>query len=210
MAGAAIGIGMLGAVALGGLIAKRKASPRSADDAPGYTARRSFGAYDVVGRTVTIREDRHKLFAFWRDFSNLPDVMENVVSITPRSSDGRAVWKIRAPAGRIVEIETEIAREIEGEVIAWCSVEGSDIETKGRVEFADAPGDRGTRVTLITAYDPPGGAVGKGLAKLWLREPAVQARHDLKRFKALMETGEITTSARTMDETRAAKMENTR
>ena len=93
-------------------------------------------------------------------------------------------------------------------LIAWRSVEDSEIETSGEVRFEDAPGKRGTRVSLMMAYDPPAGALGRAVAKLFLREPQVQARHDLKRFKMLMETGEIATSARTRDETRAAKQEN--
>jgi uncharacterized membrane protein len=64
------------------------------------------------------------------------------------------------------------------------------------VTFQKAPGERGTRVSLVMEYDPPAGAVGRAVAKLFLREPAVQARHDLKRLKMLMETGEIATSAR--------------
>jgi uncharacterized membrane protein len=44
-------------------------------------------------------------------------------------------------------------------------------------------------------YSPPGGMVGKGLAKLFQREPKIQSRHDLRRFKSLMETGEVATNA---------------
>ena len=56
-------------------------------------------------------------------------------------------------------------------------------------------------------YDAPGGAIGRGIAKAFLREPEVQARHDLKRFKMLMETGEIATSAHRKSETRKAKQQ---
>ena len=65
------------------------------------------------------------------------------------------------------------------------------LNTEGRVEFEDAPGERGTRVTAIIAYDPPAGTFGRTVAKLFMREPEVQARHDLRRFKMLMEAGEI-------------------
>jgi uncharacterized membrane protein len=119
------------------------------------------------------------------------------------------VWTIRAPAGRTVEVETEIVREQEGELIAWRSVPGSQIDTEGRVSFKDAPGDRGTRVSVRVAYKPPAGELGRLVAKLFQREPEVQARHDLKRFKMLMEAGEIATSARRKDQTRAAKQANT-
>jgi uncharacterized membrane protein len=181
---------------------KRETSP---DDAPGHTARRGFGAYDVVGRTVTIARPREELFAFWRDFANLSTFMENIVSVKPTGDNGRAVWTILAPAGRTVEVETEIVREEAGELIAWRSVEGSQIDTEGRVTFTDAPGERGTRVGVRVAYKPPVGELGRVVAKLFMREPEIQARHDLKRFKMLMEAGEIATSASRKDQTRAAK-----
>ena len=49
----------------------------------------------------------------------------------------------------------------------------------------------------MIGYDVPGGAIGKFVAKLFQREPAIQARRDLRRFKQYMETGEVSTSART-------------
>jgi uncharacterized membrane protein len=172
------------------------------DDAPDFTSRN--GRDDVVGRTVTIRKPRAELYAFWRELSNLPGFMENLKTVTDKGG-GRSVWTIKAPGGNTVDVETVIAEERENEVITWRSVEGSDIKTDGRVTFEDAPGDRGTRVTLVIAYVPPAGELGKAIAKLFMREPAIQARHDLKRFKMLMETSEIATSARRKEDTRASK-----
>lgn len=206
MSGAALGAGLIGAAVVGGIMAQTRKG-RSPDDAPGRTARRGFGPYTVTGRTVTIARPRKELYAFWRDFQNLATFMENIVSVEQQADTGRSIWTIRAPAGQTVRVETEIAREQEGELIAWRSVEGSQIDTEGRVEFRDAPGDRGTEVTAIVAYKPPLGAVGKAAAKLFQREPEVQARHDLKRLKMLMEAGEIATSARVKDQTRATKMQ---
>jgi len=59
---------------------------------------------------------------------------------------------------------------------------------------------RGTVVRAVIAYDPPGGMLAQLAAKLFQREPALQARRDLRRFKQFMETGEISTSARTRAE----------
>jgi len=201
--------GLMVAAGAGALISQREKKHSRPDDAPGFTGRRGFGAYDVVGRSVTINRPRQELFAFWRDFQNLASFMENIVSIKPTGEKGRAVWTIRAPAGRTVEVETEIVREQPGELIAWRSVPGSQIDTEGRVTFKDAPGERGTRVSVRVAYKPPAGELGRMVAKLFQREPEVQARHDLKRFKMLMEAGEIATSARRKDKTRAAKHANT-
>jgi uncharacterized membrane protein len=204
----AAGVGLaLGAAAVGAFIQTRKAKEAQGDDAPGFTARRGFGKYDVIGRTVTIRRPRAELYAFWRDFQNLASFMENLERVQPTGGNARSVWTIKAPAGQTVDVETEVVREVENELIAWRSVEGSDIDTEGRVTFEDAPGERGTRVGLIIAYDPPGGALGKTAAKLFQREPAIQARRDLKRFKMLMETGEIATNAMRRSETDHAKQE---
>ncbi len=203
------GIGLtLGTVAVGSVLAHKTRKGSSPDDAPDYTGRRTSGA-DAIGRTVTIRKPREELYRIWRDFKRLPEFMENLERIdVSDQSAGRATWHIKAPAGQTVAVETEVSEEEEGRLIAWRSVAGSDIETSGRVTFEDAPGDRGTRVTLEMSYDPPAGALGRAIAKLFLREPQVQARHDLKRFKMMMEAGEIATSARTKDQTRAAQQEN--
>ena len=82
-----------------------------------------------------------------------------------------------------------------GERLAWESEDGSDLDTSGVIEFTDAPPGRGTYVRFMMAYDPPGRAIGRGIAKLLQRAPSIQARRDLRRFKELMETGEVTTNA---------------
>ena len=193
-----------GALAVG--TSKLRSGRSGSGDAPRFSRRHGGGDLALVGRSVTIRKERQELFDYFRDFQNLPSFMENLDRVENRG-DGHNVWVIRAPAGRTVDVETRISSEEDGHHIAWQSVEGSDIATSGRVTFEDAPGDRGTRVGLDMAYDPPGGIVGRGIAKLFLREPDIQARHDLKRFKMLMETGEIATSARTRDERRSAKQQ---
>ena len=210
---AAAGIGLaVGAAALGGFLTSRSRARKDwhGDDAPGFAARHGFGRYDVVGRSVTIRKPRAELFSYWRDFSNLPQVMENLESVRPAGTEGHWIWTIKAPAGRTVEVETRIAREVENELIAWRSVEGSQVDTEGRVTFEDAPGERGTRVSLIIAYAPPAGEIGRTLARLFMRDPEAQSRHDLKRLKMQLETGEIATSARRKDQTRAAQQGSTR
>lgn len=181
-----------GAVALSyQALSRRNHRHHPGDSAPGRTARQArFGDYTVTGKTVTINKPRAELFAYWRDFANLAHFMENVVSIRPTGED-RAVWTIKAPAGQTVEVETEIIEERENEFIAWRSVEGSEIKAEGKVIFKDAPADRGTQIEAIIAYEPPAGDLGRWIGKLFGREPGVQGRRELKRFKMLMETGEI-------------------
>lgn len=167
---------------------------RPPDDAPGRTARRRrFGRYAVVGRTVTINRPRPELYAYWRDFSNLAQFMDYVKDVRP-GAPGHDVWSIAAPAGRTIDLETEVFEDRENELIAWRSVPGAQIESQGRVTFRDAPGNRGTFVEAIIAYKPPAGELGRVVAKLFQHEPNIQVRRELKRFKMLMETGEIATA----------------
>jgi len=153
----------------------------------------------IVGRAVTINRPRSELFAYWRDLSNLSTFMENVERVDV-IGDRRSHWVVKAPAGKTVEWDAVITEEVPDEVIAWVATEEADVPNSGRIDFRDATGGRGTVVTATILYDPPAGIVGKVIAKLFQREPAIQARRDLRRFKQLMETGEIATAARTRGE----------
>lgn len=168
----------------------------AADDAPRRARKDDTDeGFAYVGRSVLINRPRQELFAFWRDFENLPRFMENVEAIRPSGPDGAMTWTIKAPAGQTVELETRVTNVVDGNSIGWTSTESSQIATHGSVTFADAPAGRGTIVTAEIAYDPPAGDLGRLVAKLFAKEPNVQARHELKRFKMLMEAGEIAIGA---------------
>lgn len=192
--GAGAVIGAAGAVYWAGQRQETRRRQRPPDSAPRIASRVSHGDKRVVsGRTVTIDKPRAEVYAFWRDFSNLPSFMENIVSVEPTGEKTHR-WSIRAIGERTVELDTRIEHEMENERVTWRSIEGSDIETRGEVTFRDAPADRGTEVAARIAYRPPAGELGRMILKLVRREPDVQARHELKRLKMLLETGEIATS----------------
>ena len=181
------------------------------DDAPPSTSKRSEVVDRAVSslapekgdsltsRTVTINRPRAELYAYWRDFTRLPTFMDNVDRVDILD-DKRLHWVVKAPGGKVVEWDAVITEERDGELIAWSSAEGADVPNSGRIDFQDAPGCRGTWVTATVVYDPPGGIIGKAIAKMFQREPAIQARRDLRRFKQLMETGEIATSSWTREQ----------
>jgi uncharacterized membrane protein len=153
----------------------------------------------VVGRSITVNKPRQEVYDFWRDFRNFPTFMENVRAVSV-DDDRRSHWAIAAPGGETVEWDSLITEDAPGEVITWESEEGADIKNTGRITFHDAPPGRGTIVTATIVYDPPAGRLGQLIAKLFQREPKLQARRDLRRFKQMLETGEIAT-ARTHPET---------
>lgn len=144
-------------------------------------------------RAVMINRPRQELYDFWRDFRNLPQFAENVKEVELLEA-GRSQWTIAGPAGMDMDLVSEITEDRPGEYIAWRSSEGSDVDHEGWIEFRDNPFGRGTEVRVFVSYDPPAGALGKVVAKVLQREPRIQARRELRRFKQLMETGEIPTS----------------
>jgi uncharacterized membrane protein len=147
---------------------------------------------------VLIGRPRHELYAFWRDVTNLPTFMENVQAVRSLG-DNSWEWTIAAPGGCSVDLRTEVVEERQDEAISWRALPGSEVEADGRVDFRDAPGGRGTIVEATVAYRPPGGELGRWIAKLFQREPNIQGRRELRRFKMLMETGEIATSSNRSD-----------
>ena len=193
---AAIAVGAAVAVAGAASLLFRKDKERGSveNDAPHWTLKSaSQGERPVIGTSVLVARPRQQLFDTWLRLERFPEFMENVERVSVEGE--RSSWEITAPGGETVTLKNRISRVVPGEEISWQSEEGSDIANSGKVRFADAPAGRGTYVSLVLSYEPPGGAVGRGIAKLLQREPAIQARRDLRRFKQLMETGEVTTNA---------------
>jgi len=164
------------------------------DDAPIATSKTTSSERELVAQSVTINRPASYLFAFWRKTPNLASIMENIISIEELESN-RSRWKVRAPLGKTVEWVSQVTHEVPGEEITLQAEEEADVAHSGRIQFTEAPG-RGTIVTATIAYEPPAGTVGRVVAKILQREPNIQARRDLRRFKQLMETGEIATNAR--------------
>jgi uncharacterized membrane protein len=168
------------------------------DDAPSTAAKYgNDGELERFSRAVTINRDPMDLYRYWRDFTNLPQIMDNLVSVH-EIDDQRSEWVAEGAAGSEIRWHSEVVEDIEGTFIAWRSEEDADVYNEGRISFMPAQGDRGTVVTALIAYDPPTGFVGKIVAKITQSDPEVQLRRDLRRFKQLMETGEIATNVRNL------------
>lgn len=140
--------------------------------------------------TVTVNRPRDELYGFWRRLSNLPQVMEHLERV--EEIDGRrSRWRARGPGGTTFAWEAEITDDRPGERLAWRSLPGGDVENEGSVTFRDGTGGRGTVVTAEIRYVPPAGRLGTTIATLFGREPGQEVQEDLRRFKQMMEAGEI-------------------
>jgi uncharacterized membrane protein len=143
-----------------------------------------------VLESVTINRPIEQLYRFWRNLENLPQFMRHLVSVE-KAKDTISHWTAKGPAGSVVEWDAEIFNEIANKLIAWRSLERSDVVSAGSVNFDAEPGGRGTRVTVHLQYSPPGGRVGAAIAKLFGSDAETEIREDLRRFKQLLEAGEV-------------------
>ncbi len=165
---------------------------RSEDELEGTGEGRGGGAIHVT-KTIIVGRSQEDVYGFWRNFSNLPTFMKHLESVETMEG-GRSHWKAKAPAGRTVEWDAELVADEPNSRIEWRSLEGADVDNRGWVRFERAPGGRGTLVRVELDYSPPGGAIGSLMAKLFGEEPGQQVDDDLRRFKQVMETGEIARS----------------
>ena len=143
-----------------------------------------------VVRAVTVRQSAAELYAFWKNVSNLALVIRHPVTIT-REDDLTSRWSVTTPGNHQAEWRAQIINDHPNQMLAWRTLEGADIANAGTVRFEKAPGDEGTEVILTVEYDPPGGKLGALFAKITGKEAGQQIGDTLRRFKALIETGEI-------------------
>ncbi len=148
----------------------------------------------AVQQSATVNRTAEDLYRFWRNFENLPRFMDHLQSVRTEG-DTRSHWIAKAPAGTTVEWDAEITADQPNESISWRSLPGADVDNQGTVRFVSAPGGRGTEVHVELEYSPPAGAAGSIVAKLFGEEPGQQVAGDLRRFKNVMEAGEIPTTS---------------
>jgi uncharacterized membrane protein len=139
----------------------------------------SDGGPNTVTKAITVNRASDEVYRFWRDFDKLPGFMTHLESVQV-TGDRRSRWRAKGPAGRSGEWDAEIVTDRPGELIAWRSLPGGDIETSGSVRFSSAPGRPGATIATLLG-----------------EEPATQAADDLRRFKQVIETGEIVRSEAT-------------
>jgi uncharacterized membrane protein len=148
---------------------------------------RSARAPITMRKTITIAAPVDEVYHFWTNYENFPKFMPHIKEVREMMS-GRSHWVACGPGGTEVEWDAEITEAVPNSFLAWRSTPGSVIENSGSVRFESA-GDAGTRVTINLCYQPPAGAIGHALAKLFGSDPKQAMDRDLIRLKSLIEFG---------------------
>ena len=185
IAGALLGRAVSGRCPVNGALGRNTAL---ADEpsSPVTSVRRGEGVR--VDERVVIARARHEIFRFWRNLENLPRFMDHLESVAVLEG-ARSHWIAKGPAGSRVEWDAEIHNEIPNELIAWRSLEGSEVANAGSVHFS--PTETGdTEVRVVLRYDPPAGRLGAAVARLLGEDPSLQVAEDLRRLKQVIEAGD--------------------
>ncbi len=139
-----------------------------------------------VRTTMLVNADSQDLYGVWHNVEAVPLWQEEIASVV-RTGPTTSHWVMESGSGNI-EWDSEIVADEPGKRIAWKSI-GGDSENAGEVVFEEAPGGRGTMVTVLQEY-----RMSK-LASAWEtlrgRNPRQAVIENLRHFKALVETGEI-------------------
>lgn len=141
-----------------------------------------------VEHTIRVSRKPRELYDYWRSLNNLPRVMEHLESVTPIDAR-RSKWVAHGPLNQPLEWEAEIINDEPGELIAWRSLPGSQVDTAGSVHFCELPNGEGTDVHVSLKYDPPGGKSVAALADMLGQGLEHQLQNDLETFKQHMEDG---------------------
>jgi uncharacterized membrane protein len=162
-----------------------------------------MSSIDAKG-AITVNRPVGEVFAYWQDMEHFPQFMAHLQSVQSLGG-GRSHWRATGPADIEVEWEAEISDQRINELIAWRSVGGATVTNWGQVEFRPAPGGRGTEIRVRLSYQPPAGKLGAAVAKLFGEAPDQQVHDDLRRFKQVLETGEVVRSEGTPEGSKARR-----
>jgi uncharacterized membrane protein len=148
---------------------------------------------EKIHRSMTINKSPAEIYTFFRNFSNLPYFMKDLVSLTV-NSETMSHWVVQLEHGPKVEWDAEITADKYAEMIAWKTIGKTDVNQAGSIWFSKASLNRGTIVRLHMAYSIPAGKVGKIAAQLMGEAPDSIIQINLRRLKAYLETGEVPTT----------------
>ena len=159
----------------------------------GWRANTSGPDQFLARGSVLLNCSPQEAYRRYRKFEDLPQFMFHLKSVE-KTGERQYRWIALGPVGIPIQWDAEIVDERENEFISWRSLPGSELTAAGSVRFEKAPSGRGTILTAITHFDHPTGKLGYAVTKLFGKDPNFLMQQDLRRFKALLEAGEIPTT----------------
>jgi uncharacterized membrane protein len=154
-------------------------------------ARKQSSAREAVIETITVYRPPADVYAAWRDFEQFPRFMNWLESVRDLGN-GLTEWTAKLPVGGTTTWTAVTTEDRPGQRISWRTIENAKVPSHGTVLFKPTLDGMATEIEVEMQYDVPGSrALGALFAKLATRE---QVNGDLKRFKQVLETGEVVQS----------------
>ncbi len=139
---------------------------------------------------IIVNQPRAVLFAFWREFANLPQFVPGLESVIP-VGDTQLHWVANTPGERRITWDTEIIAEKKNALITWRTLPDSPLRHTASVRFTTVPHGGGTEVRLSVEYRAPGGKIAGKLSQVFGKDPEHTLHEILRQFKQLVESGEV-------------------
>ncbi|MFL6604877.1 MAG: SRPBCC family protein [Steroidobacteraceae bacterium] len=174
---------VVAAITAADVAASLRASQRAARLAPDI----------YIDRTIIVNKTPRECYDYWRDLRNIANFTNGLEKVIPLD-ERRSQWIMNVPGRGRLEWTAEVIEDKPGERLRWRTADEAPFNVAGAVNFEPAPGGRGTFVTLGMHCHAPGGAIGAALARFLGPDPFGEVRENLRRFKQLVEAGEIPTT----------------
>ena len=144
---------------------------------------------NAIETSVTIRCPVEEVFAFYRDFDNLPRFLGDV---TTSVQIGPAMyrWTIQGPLGVRVGWMVKVTEELTNVLIRYQTVAPPGLRTYWEIHFA--PGLAAGQAEVREVMKAPLGRFGRAALALIGKFPAEEVAANLHRLKEIMETGRVT------------------
>lgn len=142
-----------------------------------------------VRKTIQIDAPLERVFQTLALFEDYPQFMHNVRAVR-RLEEDRYHWTAVGPGGLTVGWDARVTALEPKRLIAWCTMRNAPVQHAGIMRFESFNGG-GTRLHIRMSYNPPAGAIGHLLARLFGADPKHQLDEALVRVKSYLETGRV-------------------
>jgi uncharacterized membrane protein len=144
---------------------------------------------NTIEASVTIHRPVEKVFAFYRDFANLPTFLGDVMAIEP-TGPKTSRWTIEGPFGIRARWTIRVTEERANELIRYETATAPGLATRWEIHFS--PGSHAGETEVREVMNAPLGTLGRAALALIGKNPGKEVRANLHRLKQVMETGKVT------------------
>ena len=144
---------------------------------------------NTIEARVTIHRPIDAVFSFYRDFTNLPRFLGDVMAIEP-VGPATYRWTIQGPIGIRADWRIRVTEVRTNELIRYETITLPALRTCWEIHFAPASDAGDTEVTEV--MKTPLGRLGRAALALIGKFPAEEVAANLRRLKEVMETGKVT------------------